>query len=145
MMYMNLTFSLIRVASQITTRLVTGSDFLLNTKIKSRPVKFITEFNIPFRVSSHIKYILDLVWLVRLLLHMFRLERNWKCFHSSYTPVLQSKTCQKIVAQFETLVLQFGNQNSAPRFNGTIQNKCHLLYCNVLLLLQFTVYVFEFL
>ena len=66
MMYMNLTFSLIRVASQITTRLVTGSDFLLNTKIKSRPVKlvarkFITEFNIPFRVSSHIKYILDVV------------------------------------------------------------------------------------
>ena len=63
MMYMNLTFSLIRVASQITTRLVTGSDFLLNTKIKSRPVKLvaITEFNIPFRVSSHIKYILDLV------------------------------------------------------------------------------------
>ena len=41
-------------------------------------------------------------------------------------------------------VVQLGNQNSAPRFNDTLQNKWHILYRNVSLLLQFTVCVFEY-
>ena len=52
----------------------------------------------------------------------------------------ENNKCKKRLA-----LVQLGNQNSAPRFNDTIQNKWRILYCNVLLLLQFTVYSFEFL
>ena len=72
-----------------------------------------------------------------IIFNILDFEENWKCFHSSYIPVNESNKCKKRLS-----VVQLGNQNSAHRFNDMLQNKWHILYCNVSTLLQFTIYVF---
>ena len=74
-----------------------------------------------------------------IIFNILHFEENQKCFDSSYIHVNESNKCKKSLS-----VVQLGNQNSASRFNDTLQNKWRTLYCNVSLLLQFTVCVFQY-
>ena len=82
----------------------------------------------------------SLIFLIfTIIFNILHFEENQKCFDSSYIHVNESNKCKKSLS-----VVQLGNQNSASRFNDTLQNKWRTLYCNVSLLLQFTVCVFQY-